>query len=63
MCVVLYILYYLRRKMKKNNQIDKDKVFQMIDLLNTKINELPRPLNQPSRKQYNLYRDIISTLL
>ena len=49
--------------MKKNNQIDKDKVFQMIDLLNTKINELPRPLNQPSRKQYNLYRDIISTLL
>ena len=40
----------------------KDKIFKMIEFIENKINELPRPLNQPSRKEYNSYINIISTL-
>ena len=37
-------------------------LFKMIEFFENKINELPRPLNQTSRKEYNLYINIISTL-
>ena len=42
--------------------MNKDKLFKMIEFIENKINEIPRPLNQPSRKEYNSYINIISTL-
>jgi len=42
--------------------MNKDKIFKMIEFIQNKINEIPRPLNEPSRKEYNLYSNIISTL-
>ena len=42
--------------------MDKDKLFKMIEFIQSKINELPRPLNEPSRKEYNAYINIIYTL-
>jgi|TARA_B100000073_G_C23639917_1_gene536199 hypothetical protein len=40
----------------------KDKIFKMIEFIQNKINQIPRPLNEPSRKEYNSYINIISTL-
>ena len=42
--------------------MNKDKIFKMIEFIENKINEIPRPLNEPSRKEYNSYINIISTL-
>ena len=43
--------------------IDVLDVDKFREFVNDEIKALPRPLNEPSRKQYNLYKNIISKLL
>ena len=42
--------------------MNKEKITEMIDFLQNKINNLPRPLNDPSRKEYYFYKNIICEL-
>ena len=42
--------------------MEKDEIFKLIEFTEMKISELPRPLNEPSRKEYYWYNKIVSAL-